>query len=75
MNCVSAFKNMASSFVEVVQRYYSKIYIINVSMHSTFHLGVHQGNFIFNFFKRQTFIEYSVIKDIIFTHQTRETAT
>ena len=37
-------------------------------MRSTFHYGEHIGNFIFNV-QWLTFIEYSVIQDIIFMHQ------
>ena len=40
--------------------------VTTVSMHNTFHYGVHPGNFIFNIFKRQPFVEFSIIKGIIF---------
>ena len=43
--------------------------LVTISLHITFHKGVHQENFNLHFFKRQRFIKYLVTK------QTKETPT
>jgi len=50
----------------------SIIYNIGISVCSTFHQAMLKVNFIFHFFKWWSFIQQSVIKDIIFIQQTNK---